>query len=255
MASQPRQDPIRDKYYKPVELSESAGNILFWVTTGISVALVFIDRQQNEHAYDTLQWSLVATALCSFFVGVAARLYLLPRALNARSEDLLSHVFDVPLTNEQTAGYYNNAAPPGMRRLAATVLENAFFSKEISAEMCRFERVRAVVAAIVFVGIMRADDLAFPAIAAATVFGEQVFMRWLRLEWFRIRSEDAYDRVYRLFLNGASDATFAAAAVDGFTFYESGKALAATTLSDRIFRKRNADLSVRWGEVQAKLGI
>jgi len=255
MANQQRQDPIREKYYKPVELAESAGDKLFWVTTGISVALVFIDRKGNERAYDILQWLLVATALISFFVGMAARLYALPRALDARRADLLSQVFEVPLTNEKTTAYYNNVAPPGMRRLAATVLENTFFSKEISREMCNFERIRAAFAAVVFIGIMRADDLAFPAIAAATVFGEQVFMRWLRLEWFRVRSEQAYERLYRLLLNGASDAAFSAEAVDGLTFYESGKALAASTLSDRIFKKRNDELSARWDELRATIGI
>jgi hypothetical protein len=112
-----------------------------------------------------------------------------------------------------------------------------------------------IIAVLAFFGILRADDLAFPAIAAATIFGEQILMRWLRLEWFRVRSERAYERLRRLFLDGANDREFAAQAIDNFTFYESGKALSAVTLSDRLFRKRNDELSAEWKEVCAQLHI
>lgn len=255
MANNARQDPIREKYYRPVELGECAGEVLFWITTVISAVLIVIERASDEKLYNRLQMSLVIVALLAFLIGTAVRLYLQPRALAARASDFLSQSFDVPLSHENTVGYYNNSQPPGQRRLAAMVMENTFFSKEISKSMLWFERLRACIALLVFILMMRQDDLAFAAIAAATVFGEQVIVRYLRLEWFRVRCEASYKHLYDLFLNGPTEPFFTAEAIEGLNSYESGKAMAGLTLSDRLFKKRNAELSAQWDIVRQLLKI
>ncbi|MPV54911.1 hypothetical protein CFB46_33940 [Burkholderia sp. HI2761] len=255
MANNQRHDPIRATYYRPVEIGEAFGEWLFWITTGLSATLILVDRATHAQLYDRLQMGLVIAAVLAFIIGTAVRLYLQPRALAARSADLISQSFGVALSHETTVGYYNNQMPAGHRRLAAMALENAFFSKEISKSMLRFERFRAGVALLIFIFLMREDDLAFGAIAAATVFGEQVIVRYLRLEWFRSRCESIYKQLHDLFLHNPTDPTFTAETIGGLNSYESGKAMAGVTLSDRIFKKRNADLSTQWDVIKQTLRL
>ncbi|OJY22127.1 hypothetical protein [Pandoraea sp. 64-18] len=255
MANVQRHDPIREKYYRPVEWGERACDVLFWVTTVASVALIVTDRNEYHRAYDLLQMGLVTTVVTAFLLSMAVRLYWQPRALTARAADLLSQSYGVPLSHEITVGYYNNPLPHGNRRLAATLLENSFFSKEVAKAMCAMERVRATAGVLIFILMMREDDLAFASAAAATVFGEQIIVRYLRLEWFRIRCEASFSRLYNLFVDSPPEPTFTAKAVEGLNLYESGKALAGITLSDRIFKKCNAQLSGEWDSIRHTLGI
>lgn len=255
MANNSRHDPIRDKYYRPVELGEMSGTWFFWITTGLSTTLILVDRSAHARLYDWLQMGLVIAAVLAFIIGIVVRLYLQPRALAARAKDFISQGFGVPLSHEATFGYYNNELPAGHRRVAVMALENTFFSKEISKSMLRAERVRAGLAVVVFLLLMRENDLAFGAIAAATVFGEQIVVRYLRLEWFRNRCESAFKHLHDLLLHNPAEPLFTAQVIDGFNLYESGKALAGLTLSDAVFKRHNAALSAQWDDLKLALKL
>ncbi len=255
MANVNRHDPIRERYYSPLEAAEFWGNVIFIVATGISVFLVTVSRESSVKLYNFLQLALVVLAFVSFAIGVVARLYLFPRATQARAADQLSNSFGVPLAQHTTKGYYNNPLPNGHSRLAATTLENCFFSMEIAKEMCLWTRIQALLAIIVFIFMLREEDLAFAAIAAATIFGEQIVVRCIRLEYFRSRCESVYERLYSLFLNKPEEMIFNASAVEQFNVYESTKAVAAITLSSRIFKKKNDDLTNEWDERRRALNI
>ncbi|WP_423368602.1 hypothetical protein [Burkholderia sp. LMG 32019] len=255
MANVNRQDPIRERYYSPLERAEFWGNLIFIFATGISIFLVTVSRESNIKLYNLLQMMLVVLAFVSFSIGVVARLYFFPRATQARAADQLSNSFGVPLAQHSTTGYYNNPLANGHSRLAATTLENCFFSMEIVKEMCLWTRVQALAAIVVFIFMLREDDLAFAAIAAATIFGEQIVVRCIRLEYFRSRCEMVYERLYSLFLNKPGDTIFNATAIEQFNVYESTKSVAAVTLSSRIFSKMNDALTIEWEARRRALNI
>src|SRR5262249_46601381 len=130
----------------------------------------------------------------------AIKLYFFPRAQIRRYQDFLSHAFGKPLSHKQTVAYYNNSATTPVARVAAQVLESAFFTKEVLTRMLPRERTIFALYAVAWLicALYRATDLALIGIAAQIIFSEQLLSRWLRLEWSRWKSERIYDELFTL---------------------------------------------------------
>ena len=115
-------DPIRDTYYKPLELAETWSAWLFYITAPVSIAVVLLDKGTHAIAYIAFQIAFVVLALAGSLLGLCMRLYWAPRAQEKRIADFLSSAFNVELSPERTAGYYNNSASDPARRIALQVL-------------------------------------------------------------------------------------------------------------------------------------
>jgi hypothetical protein len=105
------------------------------------------------------------------------------------------------LLHQKSEGYYNNTLTEPLRRLGAQVLENSLFSKTIALRMVRVERAKvcAYLALWLICLLNRRSDLGWIVAASQAVFSEQVFSKYVRLEWLRMRFEKTFDDVYRLF--------------------------------------------------------
>jgi Co/Zn/Cd efflux system component len=146
MANQPSKiDPIRERYYRPLEIAESCSDCLFLLVAALSILALAVERTTYPILYDLVQGTFVVGVLALFFLGLGIRLYWTPRADDKRRQDLLSNSFAVALTHEQTSGYYNNDQTNPLRRLCASLLENSFFSKNVTLKMAHGERIRVVV--------------------------------------------------------------------------------------------------------------
>ena len=89
-------------------------------------------------------------------------------------------------------------------------------------------------------------------------FGNPGFDPWesmLSGWWLRMRFEKTYDDVYRLFRSRPAAPTFYAMSLESLGMYETAKASGAVTLSSRLFRQLNSDLSADWGRIKAELRI
>ncbi|WP_176114829.1 hypothetical protein [Burkholderia cepacia] len=250
-------DPIRKRYFDDVELADTATDWLFYVGAVLSVLSLLLDKSVYPRIYDWVQVGFLIDAIVLFILGQVSRLYLTPRAEDKRRQDFFGRAFDVSLSHQVTDGYYNNDARDPNTRLAAQLLENSLFSKTIALTMVRFERIKLLVYAVLWLVcvINRQSDLGVILAASQVVFSEQLVSRWLRLEWLRMRFEKTYDDVYRLFQSRPAATTFAAMALDSLTSYEAAKSTAGITLSSGAFDKLNPSISLEWTSIKALLKL
>lgn len=258
MVSNPaRVDPIRSKYYRPLERAEAIASWLFYLGAAFSLAPLIVDKQRYATPYSAVLVTSVLLVVSIFILGLATRLYFAPRAADARRREFLSNAFGIDLTHDRTAGYYNNDEAEPLPRMGMAVLENAFFSKSILLTMLPGERARVAVyvALWLLLALWRDTPLDWIATSAQVLFSEEIIAKWLRMESLRMRCEHVYQDVYRLYQSKPDPKTKAAMAVDAFGDYETAKAAGCITLSSRLFEKLNPSLTEEWSKIRAALRL
>ena len=252
-------DTVAKNYYKPLKQADKVGNVLFWLISILSIGTLFIDKISHPLAADVAQIALIVCVILFFIQGQVQKLYLFPRAEDKRRQQLLSDSFGVALTHEQTVGYYNNDQTHPIKRLAASVMESAYFTNAITRIMLPWERTITAGYLVVYVVAVlnRSSDLAFLAVAAQALFGGEIVARWLRLEWLRFRSEQVFNNYNRLFVGRYqfTEKNPQSEALDLFSYYESAKSTAAVLLSDKIFNQHNSRLTQEWEQIRSRLEI
>jgi len=250
-------DPINKRYFKTVERADSTADGLFYLAAALSFAILFIDKTSSPAVLDIAQIAFVVLVFLLFVIGLASRLHWAANALDARRKDLLSNAYGVPLTHEQTLGYYNNNETDPIRRLGVATLENTLFTRAITTEMAKRERWRSGSYFIAFLvaAMYRHWDLAIAGAAAQVVFSEQIISRWVRLEWLRSRSGRAFDGLYALFQAPPARLPLHARALEWVAYYEASKEGSGITLSDKIFNKLNPSLTVEWERIKELLKL
>lgn len=245
-------DPIRDKYYVPIEKAELFGNVLFYGSAFLSFAIPLISKTACPLAYNITQSLFVLVVVFYCFVSLVIRLHLIPRAQDNRLKDFFSHAFNIPLTDEQTDGYYNNYETTPVRRIAAQALENSFYSKDTVSQMAKIERIKIIAYSTLWIAAIlnRNTDLAIVSVGAQIIFSEQLISRWLHVEWLRTRFESIYDELFRLFKNVTKKRNFEVLALEITTRYEIVKSSGRITLSKRIFESRSKRNDKEWEKVR-----
>jgi hypothetical protein len=252
-----RSDPIRKSHYDAVSTADTVSDWLFYIAAALSLVFPFVEKAAHPVAFDWVQYLFVLAVVLLFGIGLASRLYLVPRAEEMRRKDFFSNAMGVHLTHQRTDGYYNNNLTDPSRRMAAQVLENSHFSKAILLRMLRVERTTTIVYLAIWLlfVINRSTDLGWIVAATQAVFGEQLLSKWVRMEWLRVQCEETYGKVFSLFQAGASASHFSATAMEAITAYESAKANAGIVLSSKVFNKLNNELSTEWDIIKATLHI
>lgn len=252
-------DTVAKNYYKPLKQAEKAGDVLFWLISALSIVALVVDEVFYPLAADVAQIALIVCVILFFMQGQVQKLYLFPRAEDKRRQQLLSDSFGVALTHEETVAYYNNDQTNPIKRLAASVMESAFFTNAITRLMLPCERAIIFGYLVVYITAVlhRSSDLAFLAVAAQALFGGEIVSRWLRLEWLRFRSEQVFNNCNRLFVARPAFTRKMpqSEALDLFSYYESTKSTAAMLLSQKVFTQHNPRLTQEWEQIRGRLGI
>ncbi|MET4044914.1 hypothetical protein ABIC03_006643 [Bradyrhizobium sp. RT6a] len=252
-----RSDPLGPRYYAPLGTAERWSTVIFWAAAASSIAALQIERPSSPILYDVVQATFVITVVLFFLLSSMARLYWSTRAHEKRNSDFVSQVFEVSLIAETSKGYFNNTATDPFARIAYSTLENAFFSKIILQRMLRRERaiIAAYAVAWMVAVLNRATDLALVTAVAQVIFSEEIFSRWIRMEWLRTRFERVYDDFYGLIQTSGDKRSkeFKARTVDYLLRYETSKAQAGISLSSRVFDELNSALSQDWEQIVKKL--
>ncbi|WP_066260690.1 hypothetical protein [Hydrogenophaga flava] len=252
-----KSDPVRENYYASVDRAEKTADGLFYVTAILSIISLFVERAMYPLEYEIVQTSFAVCVITLFIVGVVNRLYWTPRAEDKRRQDFFASACGVTLSHQKTDGYYNNDLTDPVDRMAAQVMENSHFSKAIVLRMASTERIKvATYGALWFICVLnRHADLGLIVAASQAVFSEQILSKWLRLEWLRIRFENTYDEMHRIFQSKPPTPTFRAQTLESLGKYETAKATAGITLSSSLFHKMNDQLSAEWDLIKADLCI
>lgn len=251
-----RYDPIGEKYYRPLALAEKLSSFSFWAAAILSIATLFSTTNPWN---DWLKIAFVVFVVANFILGFTIRLWLSPRADEHRRLDLLSNSFDVKLTHENAVGYFNNSEKSPILRLALSVTESIFFTKNIVGKMLLWERGKIVAYSFLWLicVINRASDLSLIIVGTQVLFSEQIISKWLRMEYLYRRSDVLYQKFHLLFTTAKSfnNASSHAQVLGGFSEYEAAKARASIGLSTRIFKQNNSKLSKEWDDIRASLNF
>lgn len=248
-----------EKYYDPISKCDKAVTILFWLIAIISIFIPYSNEFLKNHWYDLLIALFIILVLAHFSISQFLRLNLIPKAEIARRKQLLTDSFGTTLTHDKTNLYYNNKFTPSLERLAANVMENAFFSKGIASKMLL--RNRAItgiyLALLIIIFVIRHDNLDLIIWITQLVFSGEIAAKWLRLEMLRARHEKVYDELYSIFLHGLGSSSNGAIAsvLNSFADYECAKSSASTKLSSKIFHKLNPKLTEEWKVITIELNM
>ncbi|MFZ6814928.1 hypothetical protein ACO0K3_10710 [Undibacterium sp. Rencai35W] len=250
-----RQDPIRENYYRPLEIADDFSDWAFYAGAILSIVILVVEKVTHPTLYQWLQIAFVLIVVGFFLTGIVTRLYFFPRAEDARRSEFLSNVFGVELTYERTQGYYNNDETDPYKRLSLCVLENSFFSKSILRKMVARERIKVAVYFFLFLVVIlwRETPGDWLVASAQVLFSEVIFSKWLRLEWLRNRAENIYQSTYQLIQSQPKADRLQVYALDAFGRYETGKTLCSILQSKDFFEQLNPTLTAEWERVKQGL--
>lgn len=248
-------DPIRNQYFKNVQITELLLELLFYVNASLSCLILLINQNLYQILFDIALSAFSISVVIMLSLNLLLKLYLIPRAESKRREDFFAHAYDIKISYEKTSGYYNNAAKEPIQKIALQTLENCFFSKNVSGKMLFAERTKFVIYIVLWLFLVhfRQTDLAWIVVATQAIFSEQILSKWLRLEWFYRQCDSTFNRLYRV-LQSKQLATQRNSQILEITLsYETAKANASITLSSNYFDKLNKPLSTEWGKIEQNL--
>ncbi|MBY5502348.1 hypothetical protein HFO82_27540 [Rhizobium leguminosarum] len=254
-----RRDPVGPEFYIPLGTAEKVSTSAFYLAAVLSIGVLLIDRSSQPQLYSVVQATFAVSVVAFFISSIVIRTYFAVRAHSNRVADFVSNAFSVPLVASPSEGYYNTTATEPFLRMGASVLENTLFTKSILKRMLRFERGRMCLYVFAWLGAAfnRSTDLEILAVVAQVLFSEELVSRWIRMEWLRSRVERLYDDLYALLQSTTNfeSKEFRARVIEGLIRYETSKAQAGLSLSTRLFKKLDADLSRQWSALANQLGI
>lgn len=264
-ASNERVDEVNDTY-KPAKRCDTVCGWLFYVLVAISISILFSDaikaadwKGYGDEFAIALKTAFLVLTITLFILFVVSKLFLIPCAERVRRKQLLTNAFGATITPEATVSYYNNGFPPSTQRLAANVMENALFGKEVSRKMLPLVRAKTVVYLIIWfvILVVRQSSLELVLWISQIVFSVDILAYWLSLELLRWRHARVYDDLYQHFLHnhGEENAAGKATVLDLFATYESTKAVVGVLLDSKIFFRENAAISKKWEDLREKLSI
>ena len=188
-----------EQYYKPIERLEKWNNNLFWVSSFLSIVVLYIDKVPLSNIKIITTVIFIVCVVSGLVFSLYLRFNLIPKAEEKRRKQLLSNSFGIPLTHEQTQKYYNNQITPSIKKLGANILENSFFAKEICSRMAIRERIKIICYITIWIlaAIWRDTPIDLLLVITQIIFSGEILGRFISLELLRYRNEHLFEELYR----------------------------------------------------------
>lgn len=246
-----RSDQIRDNYFKQLETAELIKSFVYWIT--VFLAFYPSYREYIPELYRFyVSFASILMVISYWGIGFIARIYLSPRANDARAKEFISTAFGFELIHHRTDGYYNNNESEGFKKMALMLLENSFFTKEILKKMLFPERIKIVSYFILWLILFRSSSFDTLSTVTTLFFSEEVVSNWFRMEWQRMKTEKIFDELSGVVRAGNNHFT-AISSINSLITYETAKSLSGILLSSKVFNDNNARLSNEWDIIRAPL--
>jgi hypothetical protein len=242
-------------HFKVAANSDRFGTWIFYVVLIFSAVLLLFPGPTAE---SWLHPCLVALAILAIVSTVITTIYQTEGNRILRASQL-SDAFGVGIGDQIRDGYYNNDLPKTAQRLAATTLENTFFTKEILLKMLTKERIKNLTYFVLTVALFvcRWTSTSWLLMLAQTVFSADLILEWIRLERLRMRAGRVHANLEQFFLQKGDirQPSNIAILLAAFADYECAKDEAGIPLDPKVFRKLNPSLSKKWDAIKARLNI
>lgn len=224
---------------------------LFWVNFTISlISVIFSSHLQIPFSYI----QIIGALLYVTFKCVDDTL-LWYNAEMTRRKNSIQTALNVPLSEIETEGYYNNGLTYSLAKYALNTFESNYFSQKIAKKMliksC-FMALASLIILIITGWLISSSDILL--VITQAVFSAYVIEDTIVLAIYTIRMKKLYDEAYSMFVTcgikeGEHQAWFLAYAVE----YESIKAHYKVRISTKLFNKNNDELSKGWDSIHQKV--
>lgn len=250
----PRIDEV-EKYYSTAKKLDKISNNLFYAVAAAAIAIPLIKITVIK---EVVAITFIVLVVAYFILRYSGTLFFLPRSERMRRKQLLTDSLGLQLVAETTVKYYNNPFEPSVKRLAANILENSFFTQHVLERMLVGERIRVFLYFLLWIVAAASNRICEDVIVvfSQSLFSAEIIARWITMEIYRLRCSEVYSDMFKYFSTGLHAGTEALpCVVDGFSDYECAKASANIVTSSKIFYKINPALTVDWEKIKVKLGI
>lgn len=243
------------EFFKKAATLQKLGTWLFWISSTLTVSLLFARNTKFEL---WLSIPLVSLAGITLFISLRSRILVNDgnaKLREAQLADALAASCEYPAKE----GYYNSLLPSGMRRLFATTCESSGLTAEILNEMlCRQTRKLAgfILVFLIYLGYAKADA-SILAVTAQIVFSGDLIATTVNLYRYQRKSRQVHQTFLHIFRTRADteDAEALAVSLTAYADYECAKEESAILLSRKIFDEKNPDYSIRWEKIRKDFKI
>lgn len=240
-----------DLLYKRSNMLAAVCKYLFWGNCILSIVAAICSGQMKV-VLTYLQ--IIGAIIYVVIKGVDDGLFWYSAEM-ARRKNSIQVAFDVPLSELETVGYYNNTFAPSIEKYALNAFESNYFSKFIAGKMLVKSALMAlisVVALLVTGWLVASGDILL--IISQAVFSAYVVEDTILLTIYKLKMDNLYEEAFSSFVtvgikNEKQKVWLLSYAIE----YEAIKAHYKVRLDSAIFNKYNDELSKKWDLIQQKV--
>lgn len=175
----------------------------------------------------------------------------------ARRKNSIQLAFNLPLSELETDGYYNNSIKPSITKYAVNTFESNFFSKFIAGKMLMKSTLKALLSIVILIitsWIISDGDILL--IITQTVFSAYVIEDTIMLAIYKLKMDKLYDEAFSEFITiGIKDKKQKIWLLSYAIEYEAVKAHYKVRLDSNLFSTYNPELSRKWDTIQQKISV
>jgi hypothetical protein len=235
--------------------SEVIGSQTFYAVTVTSGILVAFPRPELEALLHPI---LIVAAFVAIVSTAVTSIYQTQGNHLLRASQL-SDALEATVGDKTPESYFNSPVSPSFQRLATTTLENTLFTGEILSKMLVKERWKIAIYSCTLLLLLtcRETSTGWLLLLAQTLFSADLVLAWIRMERYRVRTNQVHESLRQFFLQDGSveKPNGLAIVLAAFTDYECAKDEATLPLDSAVFGKLNEVFSKRWEEMKLQLNI
>jgi hypothetical protein len=185
--------------------------------------------------------------------------YIFFEAGKAKRLDFIDNSFNTDFSGAKSQGYFSNEnISTGFYKMAVNCFENSFFSSQVSSRMIAWSWVKVVLIVLIFVFNAAMGEKGVVNLLFQLSLPILLMQQAIRITLFYTRINAIYQSFLRLFndfkqngINKNEDPEILKIVLD----YQTTLSWGAIPLSDKIFKKNNAQLSRKWNELKVNYNI
>ncbi|AZJ36647.1 hypothetical protein [Tenacibaculum singaporense] len=240
------------KSYDFVNKINSTLSIILILTTTISIAILVLDKLETPHKFTHILNVVLVILSVSYFILEILQRHLFHEAEFERKNDFIDNGLKLKLSEENSSGYFNNDdLKKGVYKLGVNCFESSFFTKSITKKMLKKHLIQAgIIFLLIFTLIFTvANNLLIQILLLALPYS--ILNDTLKL--YRLyKNTDTVFKHFTYIFNTSKKGKLDYLILNNIINYEKSLSRAAILLDNKIFKKMNNDLSIKWNELKEK---
>lgn len=246
-----------EQIFTRAKMFTKGSDVFIYLSSAVSVALIFLNPPYDKLILVLNAVNCVLIVIAVFFDQVYN--YIFFEAGKAKRLDFIDNSFNTDFSGAKSQGYFSNEnISTGFYKMAVNCFENSFFSSQVSSRMIAWSWVKVVLIVLIFVFNAAMGEKGVVNLLFQLSLPILLLQQAIRITLFYTRINAIYQSFLRLFndfkqngINKNEDPEILKIVLD----YQTTLSWGAIPLSDKIFKKNNAQLSRKWNELKANYNI